>query len=119
MGLALVCPTEIPWSNRSVKKAAQQLESGNTKVTVNSRSEAEELFLRKYHGDGYRNATGNDGVGTKQLFGKKEGTYHWDDQVGQDGRVLGHGPNNTDGNMPHLQIHDKTTGNIIRIFFPK
>jgi hypothetical protein len=54
----------------------------------------------------------------KKFFGSKDGTYHWDDQIGPDGRVVGHGPNNPDGNMRHLQIHPIGGGETIRIFFP-
>lgn len=106
----------IPWSNSQVNQASRALDDGATKVTVSSRSDAEELFLRRYQGDGYRNATGFDGVGTKQYFGEKRGTYHWDDQVGADGRVLGHGADNVDGALPHLQVHT-FDGPIVRIFW--
>ena len=49
----------------------KQLENGATSVTVKSRSETEELFLRKYKGARYRNTIGTDGIGIKQLFGRK------------------------------------------------
>jgi hypothetical protein len=74
------------------------------------------LYLGKFQGQGYRNADGFDGVGTKRYFGSKSGTYHWDDQLGPDGRVLGHGPGNADGDFPHLQIHT-FEGPVIRIFW--
>ncbi|MEV4924323.1 polymorphic toxin-type HINT domain-containing protein [Streptomyces roseoverticillatus] len=106
----------IPWSSGSVSRASKSLADGATSVTVKSRSEAEELFLRTYQGDGYRNASGMDGVGTKQYYGTKRGTYHWDDQLGEDGRVLGHGSGNRDGDLPHLQVHT-FDGPIVRIFW--
>ncbi|MGW1915698.1 RHS repeat-associated core domain-containing protein [Streptomyces sp. NPDC002076] len=106
----------IPWSSGSVSRASKSLADGATSVTVKSRSEAEELFLRTYQGDGYRNASGMDGVGTKQYYGTKRGTYHWDDQLGEDGRVLGHGAGNRDGDLPHLQVHT-FDGPIVRIFW--
>ena len=106
----------IPWSSKVVASAAKELERGATSVYVNNKSQAQELFLGLFQGKGYRNATGTDGVGTKQLFGRKTKTYHWDDELGPDGRVLGHGINNKDGEMPHLQIQNKK---IIRIFFNK
>ncbi len=115
------CGDKIPWSSKSVKNAAEAIDSGEDSVTVRNRSEAEELYLNKFHGDGYRNATGLDGVGTKQMFGEKGGTYHWDEGVDPEGRVAGHGADNPHGELPHLQIH--TTGDsmyggrIIRIFF--
>jgi len=59
---------------------------------------------------------GFDGPGTKQYFGRKPGTYHWDDELGPDGRVLGHGTGNADGDFPHLQIHT-FDGPVIRIFW--
>ncbi|MFD7159036.1 RHS repeat-associated core domain-containing protein [Kribbella sp. NPDC059898] len=106
----------IPWSSGSVSSASKSLADGATSVTVKSRSEAEELFFRTYQGDGYRNASGMDGVGTKQYYGTKRGTYHWDDQLGEDGRVLGHGAGNRDGDLPHLQVHT-FDGPIVRIFW--
>jgi hypothetical protein len=63
-----------------------------------------------------RRAFSSRGVGTRQYFGSKVRTYHWDDQVGEDGRVLGHGPGNSDGDFPHLQIH-ALEGPIARIFW--
>jgi hypothetical protein len=107
---------EIPWTSPKVGRAAQKLDQGETSVMVGSRAEAEELFLGKYQGLGYRNAEGFDGKGTRQFFGSKSGTYHWDDQIGEDGRVLGHGPGNPDGEYPHLQIHT-FDGPIVRIFW--
>jgi hypothetical protein len=112
----LVHNCDIPWSSGSVSRASRALDEGSTSVSVSSRSEAEELFLGKYQGAGYRNATGFDGPGTRQYFGSKVGTYHWDDQLGEDGRVLGHGPGNSDGDFPHLQIHT-LEGPIARIFW--
>lgn len=109
----------VPWSSKSVNNADRALSSGASAVQVATRSEAEELMLGRYAGAGYKNATGMDGVGTKQLFGQKEGTYHWDDKLGPDGRVLGHGPTNPDGDMRHLQIHPIGGGSTIRIFFPE
>nr|WP_275888150.1 RHS repeat-associated core domain-containing protein [Nonomuraea lactucae] len=107
---------DIPWSNGTVSRAARAIDEGATSIHVRSRAEAEELFLRKFQADGYRNATGFDGVGTRRHFGSKVGTYHWDDKLGADGRVVGHGPNNPDGALPHLQIHT-FDGPIIRIFW--
>ncbi|MFC3801890.1 polymorphic toxin-type HINT domain-containing protein [Cohnella sp. GCM10012308] len=105
----------IPWSSKSVGNAANQLSKGAKDVTVGSRSEAEELFLRLYQGKGFKNTTGMSAKEAKDFFGKKS-TYHWDDEVGADGRVTGHGPGNAHGDMPHLQIHDEN-GKVIRIFF--
>ncbi|WP_214324798.1 DNRLRE domain-containing protein [Nonomuraea sediminis] len=109
-------PCKIPWSSGTVSRAAKAIDEGATSIHVQSRSQAEELFLGKFQGAGYRNATGFDGVGTKQYFGSKVGTYHWDDVIGADGRVVGHGINNADGALPHLQIHT-FDGPIIRIFW--
>ena len=107
---------EIPWTSGRVSSASRAIDQGATKINVGSRAEAEELFLGKFQGEGYRNASGFDGVGTKQYFGEKRGTYHWDDQVGVDGRVLGHGAGNVDGALPHLQVHT-FDGPIVRIFW--
>ncbi len=107
---------EIPWTSGRVSSASRAIDQGATKINVGSRAEAEELFLGKFQGEGYRNASGFDGVGTKQYFGEKRGTYHWDDQVGADGRVLGHGAGNVDGALPHLQVHT-FDGPIVRIFW--
>lgn len=107
----------VKWSSKSVKDANNLLESGQRKVTVASRSEAEELFLRRYQGHGYKNTSGMSGPEVKEFFGSKSGTYHWDTQLDSTGRVVGHGPNNPDGAMPHLQIHTHE-GDIVHIFFP-
>ena len=99
-----------------MSNAAKDLESGSSSVIVNSRSEAEELFLGLFQGKGYTNTTGMDAMDVKNMFGTKANTYHWDDVLGPDGRVLGHGPDNIDGAMQHLQIHPEK-GREIRIFF--
>lgn len=52
----------------------------------------------------------------KDFIGTKKGTYHWDDLLDEQGRVVGHGSNNAHGTLPHLQIHDED-GNVIRIFY--
>ena len=106
----------FPWSSKSVSNAAKDLESGSTSVIVKNRAEAEELFLGLYQGKGYVNTTGMDAMDVKNLFGTKANTYHWDDVMGPDGRILGHGPDNIDGAMQHIQIHPER-GREIRIFF--
>ena len=107
---------EIPWSSKVVSNASDQLDSGARTVTVDNLSQAEELFLGKYQGDGYTNVTGMDSMDTKDYLGGKGNTYHWDDTFGSDGYLVGHGPENPDASMPHLQIHPPK-GKIIRIFF--
>ena len=69
-----------------------------------------------YQGYGYKNVTGMDAMDVKNLYGGKGGTYHWDDVFGSDGYLIGHGANNPDAKMPHLQIHPEK-GSVIRIFF--
>lgn len=107
---------EIAWSSSTVSKAAKDLDNGAKSVYVKNRSQAEELFLRKYQGYGYRNTTGKDAMDTKNLYGEKSYTYHWDDIMGNDGYLIGHGRNNPDAQKKHLQIHPPN-GKIIRIFF--
>ena len=107
----------IPWSSNAVKQAAQQLDAGEKDVTVASRSDAEELFLRKYQGEGYRNTTDMSGPEAKDFFGSKQETYHWDDTLDSAGRVQGHGADNPDGALPHLQIHPFEGGKNIHIFY--
>jgi len=97
---------QIPWSSTTVCKANTALEHGATSVTVSSRSEAEELFLRRYQGEGYRNVTDMSPAETKNFFGSKAGVYHWD----FDTKAFPH-------DMSHLQVHTRT-GQVIRIFFP-
>lgn len=48
---------EIPWSSKVFSDASDQLDSGARTVTVNNQSQAEELFLGKYQGDGYTNTS--------------------------------------------------------------
>jgi RHS repeat-associated protein len=100
---------DIQFSSTAVKNAATALQGGATEVTVATKGQAEEVFLRLYQGEGYRNSTGTDGPGAKQLFGEKSGTYHWD-------TAEGHGPDNPHGTGPHLQIHT-FEGAIVRIFY--
>lgn len=107
---------EIPWSSKAVSDASSQLDNCAKFVFVDNRSQAEELFLGKYHGKGYTNVTGMDAMNAKKLLGGKGNTYHWDDTFGSDGFLIGYGVGNFDGTMPHLQIHPKK-GNVIRIFF--
>ncbi|WP_338804620.1 RHS repeat-associated core domain-containing protein [Xenorhabdus griffiniae] len=112
------CPT-------SNDKANRLLDSGEVKVTVKSRSDAEQLFMDRYLGHDYKNMTGESGPSTKNLMEyrtnvkTKAGTYHWDDKMDPNasGRVMGHGPDNPDGGLPHLQIHQHD-GKVIHIFFP-
>ena len=52
------CGDEVPWSSKSTRLASQDLDTGANEVTVANRSEAEEVFLNKYQGEGYRNSTG-------------------------------------------------------------
>jgi hypothetical protein len=96
---------EIPWSSKSVRDAVKSLEMGQTEVRVASRMEAEELFLGKFNGKGFKNTTGMRPTEAKNLFGKKDGTYHWDI-----------GKNAYPHEASHLQIHDAE--DIIRIYFP-
>ncbi len=105
-----------PWSNPTVRNAAKNLEGGATEVTVDKREEAEELFVGLFQGEGYENATGLSPDETKKLKGGKGGTYHWDEILDDEGRVTGHGGDNTHGDLPHLQIHPKQ-GKVIRIFY--
>ncbi|MCB9765967.1 MAG: hypothetical protein H6739_39700 [Alphaproteobacteria bacterium] len=97
----------IPWSSKKVRDAAKKIENSTTKsinVTVDNRDQAGELFLRFYHGNGYRNTTGMTGKKVRKAFDSKKCTYHWDmEDVEHGGR-------------PHLQIHDDQR-RVIRIFF--
>lgn len=69
--------------------------------------------------------TGESGLSTKNLMDfltnnkTKADTYHWDHVMGSSkpGRVAGHGPGNSDGDLPHHQIHQHD-GKVIHIFFP-
>ena len=109
----------IPWSSARVQRAANRLLKGEDEVTVANKSQAEELFLRLYQGNGYKNTTNFKGGGgaVKNFFRSgKKGTYHWDIELGAVGRVMGHGINNRHGNLPHLQIHT-FEDRIIRIFY--
>uniref|UniRef100_UPI0024B5976E RHS repeat domain-containing protein n=1 Tax=Chitinivorax sp. B TaxID=2502235 RepID=UPI0024B5976E len=97
---------EIPWSSKMVKNAAKDIENGATEVCVGSKAEAAELFLGKFHGQGYKNTSGFRPTQAKDFFGGKEGTYHWD--IGKD--AYPHG-------QSHLQVHTHG-GDVVRIYFP-
>ncbi|EBI9233732.1 hypothetical protein GLY36_07145 [Salmonella enterica] len=112
----------------SNQKANRLLDSGETKVTVRSRSDAEQLFMDRYLGHNYKNMTGESCPSTKNLMEyltgnkTKSGSYHWDDIKDPSitkppYRVSGHGPGNPDGDLPHLQVHQHD-GSVIHIFFP-
>ena len=107
---------DLPWSSGVVSDASRQLDNGAKSVTVNNCSQAEELFLGKFQGEGYTNVTGMDAVDVKNYFGSKGNTYHWDDVFGSDGYLLNHASSNQDATIPHLQIHPQK-GGVIRIFF--
>lgn len=97
----------LPWSSKSLAKTAKLLENGASSVIVGSKEEAEELFMGLYQGGNGKaliNTTGLNAVETKNLYGSKAGTYHWDLNDTQHGGI------------PHLQIHD-FDGSVIRIFF--
>ncbi|EFW8767691.1 TPA: RHS repeat-associated core domain-containing protein [Shigella flexneri] len=112
----------------SNQKANRLLDSSETKVTVRSRSDAEQLFMDRYLGHNYKNMTGESGPSTKNLMEyltenkTKAGSYHWDDikdpsVTKPSYRVSGHGPGNPDGDLPHLQVHQHG-GCVRHIFFP-
>jgi hypothetical protein len=98
-------PGEIAWSSKAVKDANRALSIGATEVNVANRSEAEELFLARYAGQGYRNVTGMSPTESKNLFGTKTGSYHWDVGAG----AYPH-------EMDHLQVHTYE-GPVVRIYF--
>ncbi|EFW7889420.1 RHS repeat protein, partial [Shigella sonnei] len=111
----------------SNQKANRLLDSSETKVTVRSRSDAEQLFMDRYLGHNYKNMTGESGPSTKNLMEyltenkTKAGSYHWDDikdpsVTKPSYRVSGHGPGNPDGDLPHLQVHQHG-GSVRHIFF--
>ncbi|EPO8678700.1 RHS repeat-associated core domain-containing protein [Shigella flexneri] len=112
----------------SNQKANRLLDSSETKVTVRSRSDAEQLFMDRYLSHNYKNMTGESGPSTKNLMEyltenkTKAGSYHWDDikdpsVTKPSYRVSGHGPGNPDGDLPHLQVHQHG-GSVRHIFFP-
>jgi hypothetical protein len=121
----------LGWSSKTVRDAAKDLDNGATEVTVNTRSEAEELFLRKFQGESYEQTNISDFMdpehseinfgGRNDAFANLDnwrgepgnrgsgqwGTYHWDDNPDP----------NAVHNLPHLQIHVFGGGPTIRIFF--
>lgn len=123
--LTWIDPLGLSCGGVSAKQAGRELDAGAKKVTVSSRSEAEKLFMDRYLEHGYKNMSGESGPSTKNLMdyltGKptKNGTYHWDTTMDpkNPGRVMGHGLDNLDGALPHLQIH-QLDGDVIHIFFP-
>jgi RHS repeat-associated protein len=116
---------DIPWTSPSVKRASDALDRGATSVTVNSRAEAEELFLGKYVGEGYRNAEEFNSATAKTHFRKvrnPEDYYHWDDVPVSDIKtrkvtMANHDPSDPHGDHPHLQLQP-TLGKAIRIYWP-
>jgi RHS repeat-associated protein len=111
---------EIPWSSARVGSKAKELEkyveANGGDVIVKTRREAEEIILGVISGRGYKNTTGRSPTEVKNLHGSKNSTYHWDDKIGADGRVSGHGSGNQHGDLPHVQVHNER-GQITRLFF--
>ncbi len=111
---------EVPWSSAQIRSKANELENYLAKsggdVIVKTRREAEEIILGVISGRGYKNTTGRSPTEVKNLHGSKNSTYHWDDKMGADGRVSGHGSGNPHGELPHVQIHNER-GKVTRIFF--
>jgi RHS repeat-associated protein len=99
------CPSCYDWSSKRVRDASKDLDQGATEVHVGNRSEAEELFLGKYQGQGYSNTTSMSPTETKDFFGGKSGTYHWDE-----------GAKSYPHEADHLQVHTHE-GDVIRIYF--
>jgi RHS repeat-associated protein len=99
--------SDIPWSTPTVRRAARELGEGATNVWVASRTEAEELFLRTFVGENppYRNSTGMTSTEANRFFDGRARTYHWDDQVDAEGRLLGHPQNDPNAQYRHLQVH--------------
>lgn len=101
----------IQWSSSRLKKIGDQIASGNIPkggIKVNSKAEAEEIFMNVFHGKGYKNTTGMTTLDMKDKFlypNGKAGTYHWDLH------------DTMHGGVPHLQIHPHQGKGIIRIFF--
>jgi len=126
VGAARVLVHNASGCSKAVKDALEALRNGANEVTVKSRQEAEEVFVQRYLGHGYRNTTGFIGKDTtkadfESYFGKNPGTYHWDIELDPEtGRVIGHNMDNVHGSMPHLQVHELPAqgGKIVRIFFP-
>ena len=105
-GLLVHNACNTAWSSADVKRASDHLDAGVDNVRVANRSEAEEIFLGKYQGHGYRNSTGMSPKEASDFFDGKAGTYHWDEGAA----AFPH-------DQSHLQIHT-FAGDIIRIFFP-
>lgn len=110
------CGDEIPWSSKEVKSGAEDLEKGALSVTVTNRSQAEELFMGMYQGNGYVNTSGWSSKEVSDFYGSRGGTYHWDDTFDSNGVLQFHSDKNPDSKIPHLQIHPEH-GKVIRIFF--
>jgi RHS repeat-associated protein len=124
----------IRWSSPQIARAAEALENGSSlNVRVSTRAEAEEIFVRLFHGGTnqtdaplarpgprYRNATGLKGEEAEAHFGR-QGWYQWQETLDNKGRLQGHEKGNTDGQYRHLQIWtwkgDIGNGKTVRIFF--
>ena len=101
---------------RTPAQAAADLQYGSTETRVATREDAETVFRKQYLGQNLRNTTGLSDMEVKDLFKTTEGTYHWDEEVDESGRLLSHAEDNPHAYSPHLQIHP-VGGPTIRIFF--
>lgn len=85
----------IQWLSSKVNNASRLIDSGHKKVYVDTREQAEELFLRKYQGAGYRNTTGWKALESNFWY-NKAGYYHLDDVFDEKGTLLNHAKDNPD-----------------------
>jgi RHS repeat-associated protein len=116
----------LGWSSKSLKVAEAELNVGKTEVWLKTQSEAEELFLRRFQSEGYRNSEGFTSTAARDFFSQEKGFYHWDvefetiqlENGGIKEWLKQHALNNKHGADPHLQIEPKT-GPRIYIFWPK
>ncbi len=96
------------------QRAIRKLDQGEAEIHVSSRTVAEEILSQFPDYIETEDLRFNE---IKRLFRSKEDTFHWDDVLGEDGRLLNHNATNPHAGVPHLQLHPKKT-KIIRILFP-
>jgi hypothetical protein len=95
--------------------AVVKIQAGAPDVHVSSRAVAEEVLSQF---PDLAETTGWPKSQTKGLFKRSfEKTYHWDEVLGPDGRVVGHP--DAHGDLPHLQLEDANgKKGTVRITFP-
>lgn len=111
--------------NGCAENAIKAIKNGLYRTTVKTRDDAAAVLRELYVGGKkpIRNSADFNSTGAKKHFNSDESYYHWDDEWVYNEKFGGyhlknHDPfTDKDAFTPHLQIHDKEKGKVIKVFF--